>query len=738
MADGISENPTGLQIAAGSTSGLGQFAVKEIGVNSYVPATTAFDPHEIFRTINKWRVLIVLSLIVCPLLALGASLLITALYSATSQIEITQETPRIIPGSENQQPIIVNNTQFLATQLGLLKSESLAERVVETLRLASDPVYADQDLDAKSRRESAVAKVRGQVTVATVRDSRLVDITAVTPDAQTSAKVANAYAEEFISSNLQREIDATGFARDLLGKRLESTKSKLEESERALVAYASRQGIVELGGNKEDGARQSLDASSLVALNESLADARAARIAAEAKLRTESGNTSASVINNPTIQALTAERAQAQAEYQEKLATFTPALPAMVALRERIRAFDRTIASTTSNIRGSIQAEYQGAVAREKALQTRVNGLRSDVLDLRNRSIQYTILQREVDQNRALYDALLQRFKEIGVSDNVSDNKISVVDRAKVQNTPVSPNLFMNVLVGLLIGSLVGFGGAFLIEFIDDTIKLPDDVANKLELTLLGVLPRVGSQERFAAQLEDPKSDLTEASYSLRSALQFATDHGVPRSVLVTSSRPNEGKSSVSLALATAFGRLGKRVLLLDADMRKPTFYVQDKKRQDAIGLSHLLVKQGRVEDAIHSTLLRNVSLMPAGPKVPSPAELLSSDAFGELLTQLYSSFDLIVVDGPPVLGLADGPLLASACEGTVIVIETAGVRRALAANTVARLRAADARVLGVVLNKFDPRRVGYGYGYGYGYSYSYSYGGATAGDDDRKIAITE
>ena len=709
-----------------------------MGVNAHVPAMAAFDPHEIFRTINKWRVLIVLSLIICPLLALGISLLITPLFSATSQIEINQEAPKIIPGMENQQPIVVNNTEFLATQLGLLQSESLAQRVVDKLRLASNPFYADQDVNAKDRREAAVAQLQGQVSVATVRDSRLVDITAVTPDAQISSQVANSYAEEFIASNLQRDVDATGFARDLLGKRLETTKDKLEESERALVAYASRQGIVELGGNKEDGARESLDASSLVALNESLADARAARIAAEAKVRAESGRNSASVINNPTIQLLSAERAKAQAEYQEKLATFTPALPAMIALKARIEALERTIQSTRSDIRGSIQAEFQGAQARETALQKRVDGLKTGVLDLRDRSIQYTILQREVDQNRALYDALLQRFKEVGVSDNVSDNKIAVVDRAQPPKSPVSPNLFLNVAVGFLIGALVGFGGAFLIEFIDDTIKLPDDVGNKLDLTLLGVLPRVGTQERFAEQLEDPKSDLTEASYSLRSALQFATDHGLPRSVLVTSSRPGEGKSSVSLALATAFGRLGKRVLLLDADMRKPTFYVQDQSRQETIGLSHLLAKQGSVDDALHSTKLRNVSMLPAGPKVPSPAELLSSNAFSDLLNELYQTFDLVVVDGPPVLGLADSPLLAAACEGTVLVIETAGIRRALAANTVARLRAADARVLGVVLNKFDPRRVGYGYGYGYGYSYSYSYGDATSGDADRKIALAE
>lgn len=727
-----------------SPSGLSEFARRDADRDTRPPVAAlaapraGFDPHEIFRTISKWRILIILSLIAGPLIALGLSLLITPMYAATSQIEVNSETPEIIPGAEGARPIIVNNNQFLATQLGLLRSESLAQRVVDAQRLASNPAYANQELDARQRRDAAAAVLRSQVTFNLIRESRLVDIRAESPDPTVAANIANSYAEEFIASNLQRDFDATAYARNLLEKRLQTTKARLETSERALVAYAARQGIVEIGGDGEGGGQSSLDAASLVSLNESLTQARADRIAAEQRFRQAAGSgTTTEMIGNPTIQTLTAQRAQVQAEYQEKLATFTPALPAMVALRDRIESLDREIARATSNVRNSLQSEYRAAVAREQALQQRVNGLQADVLDLRDRSIQYTILQREVDTNRALYDALLQRFRQVGVSDGVGDNKIAIVDRARASNAPVSPNVPVNILIGLLLGAVAGFGGAFLIEFIDDTIKLPEDVPNKLDLTLLGVMPLGDTSQDFATQIDDPKSDITEASYSLRTALQFATDHGVPRSLLVTSSRPGEGKSSISLTLATAFGRLGKRVLLIDADMRKPTFYVQGKSRQVTVGLSNLLVGQEKLSEAIHATELRNVALMPAGPNVPSPAELLSTSAFRELLDNVGEMYDVVVVDGPPVLGLADAPLLGSYCDATLIVIETAAIRRTLAANAVARLRAANARVIGGVLNKFNPRKVGYGYGYGYGYAYSYSYGDEKATDEGRKIAIS-
>jgi capsular exopolysaccharide synthesis family protein len=282
--------------------------------------------------------------------------------------------------------------------------------------------------------------------------------------------------------------------------------------------------------------------------------------------------------------------------------------------------------------------------------------------------------------------------------------------------------------LGLFIGVLLGFGTAFAIEWIDDTIKTPDDLATKLGLASLGVIPAVGKGLAVREQLEDPRSQVSEAYQSVRTALQFSTDHGVPRSLLITSTRASEGKSSTALALAQTLASLGASVLLLDADLRKPTFRGPSSTSQ---GLSSLLAGSDNIAECIHPTQVERMFLLPSGPIPPNPAELLASGRFKEILDEVLTKFDHVVIDGPPVLGLADAPMLASATEGTLMVIEAGAVRRAAVLNSVNRLRFAEARVMGGILTKFNALKVGYGYGYGYGYGEDvYAY---REGDEPKK-----
>jgi capsular exopolysaccharide synthesis family protein len=574
-----------------------------------------------------------------------------------------------------------------------------------------------------------------------MRESRLVNIIIRSPDPAMAAALADSYAEQFIASNLDRDFEATSYARKFLEDRINSTRIKLEDTERELVNYAARQGIVALGGAGGDqGAKAaSLEASTLIELNSELAKARSDRITAEQRYRRSAGGSATTEsVNNPVLQDLTGKRASAQAEYQEKLAIFLPGLPAMVALKERINTLEREIALARGNVGSAARLDYGSAVARERELQSRVDGMKGKVLDLRSRSIQYTILQREVDTNRALYDALLQKYKEVGVSGGVGSNKVSIVDRARVPRKPVSPRVAVNVMLGLLAGLLLGLGGAFLLEFIDDTIKMPDDVRSKLRMTLLGIMPTVEDAVEFKDEIADPKSDLIEAAHSLRTSLQFATGHGMPRSLLVTSSRPGEGKSSVTLALATSLARLGKRVLIIDADMRKPTFYVGSASRKDTPGLSNVLSGDVVLSAVTHRSVVEHLSIVSAGPTVPNPAALLSEGGFAKMLETASADFDHVIVDGPPVMGLADAPLMGSATEGAVIVVEASSAHRSAILASVARLVSANTRVLGVVLNKFESRRNGYGDTY----SYSYNYGGPKAAGEDeqdgRKIVLVK
>jgi polysaccharide biosynthesis transport protein len=718
-------------------SGLSQFAGGDQPNGG--AAAPSFDIGEYIRTIIKWRNFVIAAIVATLLLTLLYSYTRTPLYSATSQI-IMQDSAQLLPKEGRATPILVNNTTFLATQLGLIKSESQAKRVATRARLTANSAYANQSGNAKDRLEQAAATVRGQVSVENVRDSRLINITITSPSAVTSANLANIYAEEFIAGNLERGYESTKYMRELLERQLETTRLKLEESERGLVGFATNQRIIEMGTDKEGNASRSLDASNLLRLNDALADARIDRITAEKNMRYGSAGAD-SQTQDGAGQALRAQKAQLEAEYQQKLAIFLPDYPEMTALRERIRSLDRAITSEQGYGRSTksetLTAQYRAALAKENELVGKVDALKTALLSLRTRSIEYTILQREVDTQRVLYDGLLQQYKSISVADGVSENDVMIVDKARTPGGPISPNIPLNLIMGLIAGTLLGFGGAFLIEFVGDSINLPEEVERKLNLTLLGVMPSTDKGDKVSDEAMDPKSDIAEAAYSLRTALQFTTSHGAPKSILLTSSRPAEGKSSVSYALALAFARQGKKVLLVDADMRRPTFYPGLQSRDDEAGLSNVLTGQLEGELPVRKTGAANMWLMTAGPTVPNPADLLSTTAYREMIEKALGRFDIVIADGPPILGLADALLLAAQSEAVIMVVEASTIRRSQVLNALNRLRSSNAHVVGAVLNKFNRKNSGYGYGYGYGYNYNYRATEDDRADDDRRIVLT-
>lgn len=611
----------------------------------------------------------------------------------------------------------MGDREFMTTQAGLLRSRSLAERVARSMNIAGSSDYFDQSLPREVREKGAADMIAASVTVTPVRDSRLIELDVEGPDPQLAARIANAYADGFIQLNLERRFEATSYARNFLEQRLASVKGRLETSERELVAYAQRQGIVTLNvdtGSGEGGrTEQSLDAATLTSINDALSTARSDRIAAEQRYRQSLARATTEVITNPTVQTLTTRRAELEAEYRQKSALFQPDYPEMVQLRTQIEALEEGLAQARGNVGGALQSEFAAAVAKERQLEAQVERFKDALLNLRERSIQYTILQREVDTNRALYDALLQRYKEVGVGSGVGNNVISVVDRAQVPGAPFKPSLPFNIVVGLLAGLILGAGSAFALEWMDDTVKTPDDVTGKLGIASLGVIPVAGKDVVVRDELAEARSQISEAYMSVRTALQFATDHGVPKSLLVTSTRAAEGKSSSALALAQILAGLGARVLLVDGDLRKPTFKGPSGSGK---GLTSLLAGAEELKSAVHPTEQPNLYLLPAGQIPPNPAELLASSRLSALLREGEAMFDHIVIDGPPVLGLADAPLFASHCEGVVLVIESGAIRRAAALNSVKRLKAADGHMMGAILTKFSATKSGYGYGYGYGY----------------------
>lgn len=691
------------------------------------------------RIALRWRYVIIGITAACFLIGLIATLLMTPKYTATATVEISREADKVTDFQGVQRDAGIADQEFYQTQYGLLKARSLSERVAMQLRLVDDPRFFElfgvtSDKPAfqisngrylaggrAERQRVAGAILRKNLSVNPTRLSRLVDIAFTSPDASFSAKVANAWADNFIQTNLERKTQATSYGRNLLQRQLGQAKERLDESQRQLVTYASAQQIINLpaqgAGNGVGAPERSIVADDLAALNSALAQATADRIQVEARYQ-QAGRAGASTeaLRNVAINYLRQRRAELAAEYQRLMVQFEPEYPTAKAIQSQINQLDRSIAREEGRVSGSLQADYREAQERESALRAKVDQLKSSYLDLRRRSIQYNIYQQEVDTNRALYDGLLQRFKEIGVAGGVGINNVAVVDAADVPQKPSSPRLLINLIVALLAGLGLGALAAFSLEQIDEAIADPAEVERRLGLPLLGSVPKVDDVTPKEALL-DRKSDLVDAYLAVQTNLAFTTEHGVPRSFAVTSTRPAEGKSTTALALATTLARAQRRVILVDGDMRSPSIHHLGGVDHDR-GLSNFLTGDDALATLTFPMSDLGFTAMSAGPIPPNAAELLTGSRLSLLIERLLENYDHVVIDSPPVMGLADAPLIASKVEGVIYAVESHGIRSSLVKTALGRLVSANARIFGGVLTKFEARKAHYGYGYEYGYGY--------------------
>ncbi len=699
---------------------------------------------------RRWTVLGACAIVLVAVLV--GTLLMTPIYRATATLQIERDTIKVVDVGAMTPLEGGGDKDFYQTQYELLKSRTLMQRAVDQLGLAASgelerimqpkslwsrlgglfsgaaaPAPATtagkQAVAASDQRRLALASLFATgLSIEPVRNSRLVRIHYDSPEPTFSERAANAVATAFIASNLERRFDSSSYAKGYLEERLQELKLRLEESERSLVGVAQQEQIVGVGEQSA-----SLSEQTLASLNSAVGRAREERIRTESLWRQAEasrglilyGETGA----NSMIQSLQESRGKLLADYQDKLRLYKPDYPLMRQLKGQIDEVERQIVDEIANIKAAIRAEYLGAAEQERLLDEQMHTVKAEVLDLQKRSIQYNIYKREVDTNRQLYDGLLQRYKEVGVAGGVSTNNVSVVDAATIGGK-YKPSLPSNLRWGLVFGLMLGVLLALAFEHLDDTLKAPEDLERQLGIAVLGVIPMLKKTTPQAAWA-DQHSAFVEAYRSVRTALQFSTAAGAPKSILVTSATPNEGKTTTALTLARNFAQMGMRVLLIDADLRNPSLHkslhVENKK-----GLSNLLAGAARPDDVIRTTEDRGLMLMTSGPLPPNPAELLAGSKMLSLLTVAGVKFDRIIIDGPPVLGLADVPILANVARGTLLVIETGETRVSVAQNAVKRLQAAHAFIIGGVLTKFESHHSGYGYGYGYGYGGTdyYSYRG--------------
>jgi polysaccharide biosynthesis transport protein len=677
------------------------------------------------RILLRWRWLFLSVAVAVTLLATAWAAMQTPLYRAGVTLELNPSPAQVVQLSERSEAG-QSDRDYLALQIGLVRSRQLGERVARRLNLGADEGFVGAAAGTPNGQRAAVGRLMDNFSAAGTASDRILQISYVDPNPNTAARIVNTYAEQAVDSTFERGYEATARSRAFLQRRLESTRQELERSERELIGYGRAANIVNVSAEgaaaSADAAGGTLVASNLLALNAQLAEAQNARIVAQQAFAQAGAAATSASTSDSTVQSLEQQRAQIQAEYDQKSERYLPDYPEMVALRARIQGLQRQIVQassrTSSSVTGSLRANLVAAQNRERDLQTKINQLQSQLHDLGDRGVQYTILRRAVESQRSLYNALLERLGEEN-SAGTRTSSMALIDSAEPPGAPFFPNLPRTMILGLLGGVLLGGGAAVGAEMWRDTIDMPDDLREKLSITVLGVVPKIPSKSQFDDHLLDPKSSVAEAYHSIRTSIQFANPGGRPRSILITSARASEGKTSSVIAIAADYVNLGASVVVVDADMRKPS--LQGEK--GLTGLAGILSGVAHLETELVHTHGSRLSLIQAGPIPPDPTVLLASPRMRQLVKDLQHLYDVVIFDGPPVMGLADAPLLASLAEMTVMVVESGATRRSAALNAIRRLRVAGANLAGGILTKFDHKSQGYGYGYG-GYEYDYDYAG--------------
>ncbi len=458
----------------------------------------------------------------------------------------------------------------------------------------------------------------------------------------------------------------------------------------------------------------------LVQTNTAANDATAERVAAQNRWETIAREPVLSVpqvLQNPAVQDLIKQKSQVQAELAQEKARHLDGHPTVQALRAQIAELDNRLLSVGNAIKRSVQLEYEAARDKESALQGRVSQLRSSALNEQDSGVQYNVLKRVADTNRALYDTLLERYNQLNATAGASSNNITIVDRAEIPDYPSSPNLFFNMILALLSGLVLAAAFVILRDYFDDAIRSPDDVERKLGLPMLGLIPNVANPEE---QAEDSMSTLSEAYHALVTNLMYSTTSGMPRSILITSASEAEGKTTTAHAISLDLAKLGRSVLLIDSDLRRPTLHhrLQDMTQP---GLTEVLAGQASLDEVVVPSGVPNLSYVTALPIPPEPSLLLGGEHLPRVMQEAGRRFDVVIVDGPPMLGLSDTATLATQMESVILMVDASEFQRGAVKSALRRLDLINADVLGVVLSKFDPRSADGEYRY-YGYSY-YQYG---------------
>jgi capsular exopolysaccharide synthesis family protein len=719
---------------------------------------------------RRWVVLSCL-LIVFTTVTIG-TLKKKPIYEGKVLIEINPEQPNVLNFQEVLQLTSIDIESYRETQYKVLQSRTLAEHVVDDLKLyrypefykgrflfgmiQSDPDKIPKASDPEPPDSSSIAYSNtvnhfiDSIEVSPVRRSNLVELSFYSENAELAARIANQLSNDYIDQNLQVRFDETMRASEWLKGQLVGLKIKLEKSEDLLQSYARANSIIFV----EE--KQNLVNERLKQLQEAFTKAQTERFEKESLynlVQTGRVQDLPGILDNRLIQDLSVRLAELQRDYAEKAATVKPEYPKAIALKKQIDAVQDSLDGEKRNLSQNIIDKYRSALANEKLLEQQLDAQKKVVNDIAEKSIQYNILKREVDSNKQLYDGLLTRMKEATVSAGVRASNVRIVDAAQVPKGPVKPRVVLNLALGIILGAALGIGLALFQEYLDNTLKTPDEVEKLLRLPALGLLPdylgngdaRTGGDKLAVVNPQD-NGDLapavqtgreaTEAYRTLRTSILLSANP-VPKMLLITSALPSEGKTTVTVNLGATLASLGSKVVIIDCDMRRPCCH-RSTGVENKPGFVRCLTGHVELTDAILAVPgVANLSVIPCGPIPPNPAEVLSSPLTGDLLRRLRSQFEYVLLDSPPLLTVSDSRILATLTDAVVLVTRAYSTPFDLVRRARGLLYNSGARILGVALNSVSVYKQGgsgyssYRYGYGYGYGYGQDSKEDSAGQSD-------
>lgn len=716
------------------------------------------------EVIQRRRWLLVATALVVLSFAIANYIMTPKAYQATAVIQIERRTPAIVSieallSSET----ILDAQSFLPTQYRLLSSRGLAERVVRRLRLAENPEFnppraalPEDDPAPRTVADDDVAlawharRLLGGLTVNPVRNTRLVELSYRSHSPALAAQVANAFAEEYIDWGVEERTRSVGRASSFLASQIEALKREIEEKEVQLQAFDRGADIVRL----ESGSNVTLQR--LAALNNDYTTAVSNRIDREAhyrQLMNSPKDVAADTLSGGLVGQLRAELLHMERDYANKLNTFRPEWPAMVELRGKIDSSRANLASlideTVHKAQEEARSNYETALRREQALTAELSRLAEEMRELDSASVEYNNLRLEVTSRRMLLDDLMRKQTETGVAsrmEGAASSAVTFVERALEPRSAFRPSLRRNLALGLLLGLGLGLGAVFLVEYMDRTFKTPDDVERVLGLPVLAVVPDVdrstiaygtyygygtgrpaprqeknsGKNSRVPgnsgpipielAPVTHPRLAVSEAYRSLRGKLLLSTPGGL-KSVLVTSAVSEEGKSTTAVNLAVVLAQMGRDVLVVDGDLRKPRLH-KIFGISNEVGLTSFLAGTAEPAAVFKRTEIPHLYVTTSGPQPPNPSELLASDRMQEFLELAGQRFDHLVLDSTPALPVIDAATLAVYVDGAVLCVSAHQVRREDSVSARNELVHAGTRILGVVLNRYREERGRYAKAY--------------------------